>query len=120
MSRRPWLVAALAFSSPALAANWPQWRGPAGDGVSPETNLPLKWNETENVAWKCPLPEGASTPAIWGDAIFVTAQDGDKLMLYRVGRDTGKVVWAQQVGTASTYLKGGHQRSGGGGRFERG
>jgi len=119
MARRAWLFVVVACSAaPALAGNWPQWRGPAGDGVSPEPTLPLTWSETQNVAWKCPLPRGASTPAVWGDAIFITGQDGDKLMLYRIDRDTGKVVWSQEVGTAGTIVRGAPR--GGGGRFQRG
>jgi outer membrane protein assembly factor BamB len=103
MSRRAWLTAACAIflASRALAANWPQWRGPAGDGTYVNDTLPLRWSETENVAWKCPLPDGASTPVIWGDAIFATGQDGDKLMLFRVNRDGGKVVWSAEVGTGT-------------------
>ena len=53
-----------------------------GDSVSNETGLPMKWSEHANVVWKCPLPaDGASTPAIWGDAVFLTAQKDDKLLL---------------------------------------
>src|SRR5215208_6547937 len=101
MSRRAWLPAAVAacVASTALAANWPQWRGPNGDGACPEAKLPLTWSETENVAWKCPLPDGASTPVVWDDAVFVTGQDGDKLMLFRIDRATGKVAWEKQVAT---------------------
>ena len=100
MARRAWLPAVVVtcLASSALAANWPQWRGPDGDGTCLEPNLPLKWSETQNVAWKCPLPDGASTPVVWGDAIFVTAHDGDKLMLFRIDTDAGKVVWSSQVG----------------------
>jgi outer membrane protein assembly factor BamB len=100
MSRRAWLPAVLVvmFASAALAANWPQWRGPTGDGVCSEPSLPLKWSETENMAWKCPLPDGASTPVIWGNAVFATGQDRDKLMLFRIDRDEGKIVWSRQVG----------------------
>jgi outer membrane protein assembly factor BamB len=106
MSRPAWLPAAVAalVASSALAANWPQWRGPAGDGTSPETSLPLKWSESENVVWKCPLPDGASTPAIWGDAIFATAQDGEKLIAYRIDRDAGKVAWSREIG-AGTMIR---------------
>jgi outer membrane protein assembly factor BamB len=61
-----------------FAADWPQWRGPTGDGISAETGLPLKWSRTENVAWKVPLPGlGTSTPIISGGLIFVTSQIGD-------------------------------------------
>src|SRR4029079_11149087 len=44
---------ALAILSLTLgAADWPNWRGPARNGVSDEKNLPVKWSPTENVAWK--------------------------------------------------------------------
>jgi outer membrane protein assembly factor BamB len=101
MSRRVWLPAAVAVcvASTALAANWPQWRGPSGDGVYTGPDLPLHWSETEHVAWRCPLPDGASTPVIWENAVFATGQDGEKLMLFRIARDTGKVAWTAQVGT---------------------
>ncbi|MEZ5351799.1 MAG: PQQ-binding-like beta-propeller repeat protein [Bryobacteraceae bacterium] len=66
---------------PALslcAADWPQWRGPTGDGISPEPDAPLRWSQTANVAWKAPLPGlGSSTPIVLGDRVFVTSQTGD-------------------------------------------
>src|SRR2546423_5365440 len=47
----------------ARGGNWPQWRGPAGVGVSSETHLALHWNTNENVRWRAPLPErGNATP----------------------------------------------------------
>ncbi len=52
--------------------HWPQWRGPSLDGTSDSKNLPEKWSEQENVKWKVKLPSwSGSTPAIWGDRIFV-------------------------------------------------
>jgi outer membrane protein assembly factor BamB len=71
------LVLGLALSATLCGAaaddeNWPQWRGPALDGTSSSTDLPLKWSGTENVKWKAKLPSfSGSTPAIWGDRIFV-------------------------------------------------
>jgi len=48
----------------------------------------------------CPLPgEGASTPAVWGDAVFVTTQDKDTLNLVKIGVKTGREEWTRQVGT---------------------
>jgi outer membrane protein assembly factor BamB len=62
----------------AAADNWPQWRGPTADGISKETGLPTTWSASENVRWKAPLRGlGTSTPVIWGDLIFLTAQIGD-------------------------------------------
>jgi len=64
-------------ASPALADNWPQWRGPQANGVSAEKGLPIRWSAEENVAWKAPLEGlGTSSPVVWGDAIFVTSQIG--------------------------------------------
>ena len=80
------------------AEDWPQWRGPRGDGTSTETNLPLKWSTTENVAWKVALPgRGYSSPTIWGDRIFLTTclenQDPVKHVTLCLDRHNGKVLW---------------------------
>ena len=55
------------------ASNWPQWRGPGGQGISQEKGFPLDWSNTQNVAWKASIPgRGHSSPVIWGDRIFLT------------------------------------------------
>ncbi|HZJ16883.1 MAG TPA: PQQ-binding-like beta-propeller repeat protein [Chthoniobacteraceae bacterium] len=57
----------------ALLENWPQWRGPMANGVAPQANPPIQWNETKNIRWKIPLPgKGHSSPIVFGDAVFVT------------------------------------------------
>ena len=101
-----WCVA-FSIAQPILAEDWPQWRGPQYDGTSRETNLPLTWTETSGVAWRCPLPEwGDSTPAIWGDTIFVTTQvDDEKLLLIKISKPTGRIEWTRQVGTGATPYK---------------
>lgn len=91
----------------ARAENWPQWRGPRGDSTSEEKALPLVWSENRGLAWKVELPGwGASTPAVWNDAIFVTSQDDDKLLVMRLDRADGKTVWSRQVDTAETPRTG--------------
>jgi outer membrane protein assembly factor BamB len=89
---------------PALAENWPQWRGPRHDGTSRETNLPVTWSKSKGVAWRCPLPEwGDSTPAIWNESIFVTTHvDNEKLLLLKISKPTGQIQWTRQVGTGVT------------------
>ncbi len=58
----------------AGADDWPGWRGPTADGVSPLKNLPTSWSGERNVAWKTPLEgRGLSSPVVWGDRIFLTA-----------------------------------------------
>src|SRR5262249_1005265 len=92
-------LAAIAFSTPASAENWPQWRGPHGTGVSSETGLPVQWSEKANLAWKCPLPgDGASSPAIWGNAIFLTSQQDTTLLFLKIDKATGKTAWRRPVG----------------------
>ena len=91
----------------ARAENWPQWRGPRGDSTSEEKALPLVWSENRGLAWKVELPGwGASTPAVWNDAIFVTSQDDDKLLVMRLDRASGKTVWSREVGAAETPRTG--------------
>ena len=55
------------------AANWPQWRGVDGQGISAETNLPAQWGPEQNIAWKTPIPGfGQSQAIIWGNRVFLT------------------------------------------------
>ncbi|HEX4150399.1 MAG TPA: PQQ-binding-like beta-propeller repeat protein [Pirellulales bacterium] len=107
LRRLPLLVAMLLWgllsTAPLAAGDWPQWRGPRGDSTSSEQNLPLVWNDDRGIAWKAELPGwGNSTPAIWKDALFVTAEQDGMLLLLRLEKKTGKIVWTQQVGEAPT------------------
>lgn len=72
------LVVAFAFVASWTAragdAAWPQWRGPDGQGHAPAArDLPLTWSETENIAWKTPLPgRGWSSPVIDEHHVWMT------------------------------------------------
>jgi outer membrane protein assembly factor BamB len=87
----------------AMAGEWPQWRGPRGDGTSEEKGLPTKWNTTENVSWKVALPEpGNSTPIVWQDRVFVTqpVSKENRRALMCFHRADGRLLW--QSGTTWT------------------
>ena len=101
-------IAALCLlSRPVAAENWPQWRGPQGNSVSHETNLPLFWSEERNVRWKVALPEwGTSTPAIWGEALFVTTHQDEALLALRLDKSTGKTIWTRQLGSGVPKREG--------------
>ena len=72
------IVLVVGASVVSAAENWPQWRGPGSQGISPEANVPTEWSSTKNVAWKAELPSGHSSPIVWGDRVFVTAAiEGD-------------------------------------------
>jgi outer membrane protein assembly factor BamB len=100
----PRLLAALpllvALTVPARAGHWPAWRGPEGDGHTPEKALPTQWSPTENVRWKIPLPEGGnSTPAIWGDRVFLTqaTDKGTRRLVMCFNRADGKLLWQKET-----------------------
>ena len=91
---------ALALHGFAGAADWPQFRGPDGQGHSTSKNVPITWSETENIAWKTPLPgRGWSSPSIHQNQIWLTtALDGDKsLQAIALDRRTGKIVHQVEV-----------------------
>lgn len=68
------LFLAVLFFESFADVNWPQFRGPASQGVADDANLPDRWSKTENVAWKTPIPGiGWSSPVVWSDRIFVTS-----------------------------------------------
>ena len=59
----------------AADSNWPGWRGPLSNGVSEEKNLPTEWTPESHIQWKTELPgRGNSSPVVWGDRIFLTAE----------------------------------------------
>jgi outer membrane protein assembly factor BamB len=74
-------LAVAAGSAPlcGTGVNWPQWRGPSGQGISTETGLPTFWSPTERIAWKTPIPgRGHSSPIVWDDRVFLsTAIEGE-------------------------------------------
>jgi len=77
------------------AGNWPQFRGPAGDGRTDATGLPLSWSETQNIVWKTPIHDrGHSSPVLWGDQVWLTTatKDGKQMFALCVDRRTGKIL----------------------------
>ncbi len=83
-----------------IAADWPAWRGPTGQGVSEEKNLPLKWSAKDNVKWKVALAnQGNSTPVIWGEKLFLTQANkgGTERSLICFNRADGKILWQKTI-----------------------
>jgi outer membrane protein assembly factor BamB len=98
---------ALCLSPAAHAENWPSWRGPTGNGLSSEKNLPVEWSPTKNVAWKLALPGPAgATPVVLGNQIFLTSvNDANELLLMAVGTD-GKQQWQQVISVGNQKARG--------------
>jgi len=90
----------LAVAATLEAANWPQFRGPTGQGHSSETGLPLKWTTTENIAWRTELPgQSWSSPIVWGERVFVTTatENGASCRVLALDRKSGKILWDKEV-----------------------
>ncbi len=69
----------LVGASTAGAEQWPEFRGPSGQGHSNERGLPVEWSETRNVIWKTPIPGlGWSSPVISDGRVWLTTALGER------------------------------------------
>jgi outer membrane protein assembly factor BamB len=90
------LILALSWTAALFGGeNWPEFRGPRGDGSSTAKGLPVKWSDTENVKWKTAIEGKAwSSPVVWDRQIWVTnaPEDGKQLFAVCVDAESGKIV----------------------------
>ena len=96
------------LAGPGNAANWPGFRGPGGQGISPEKNLPLTWSLSENLAWRIGIPAiGWSSPIVWEDRVVVTSAtpDGTSCHVLCIDAVDGKLVWDKEVLRQTTPRK---------------
>jgi outer membrane protein assembly factor BamB len=106
---RPILLLSLIAFTFAPAADWPQFRGPNGDGHASAKNLPQEWSSEKNIAWRTEIPgRGWSSPALSGGKIYLTTAvvtSGEEaspkadrsLRALCLDAVTGKVVWDREV-----------------------
>ncbi|MEY4687113.1 MAG: hypothetical protein RIR76_1136 [Verrucomicrobiota bacterium] len=112
------LLLVLTFAGVSVRAeDWPEFRGPGGQGISRGTDLPLQWSATENVLWRQPVPGlGWSSPVTAGGRIFLTTGvavgDGaPSLRALALELATGRILWDTEVfppaetGRASMHKK---------------
>lgn len=84
----------LVVSAAEAEPNWPQFRGPEGNGVSAATGVPISWSEQQNVKWKTLIHGRAwSSPVIWENQVWLTtaSEDGRELWVVCVDARTGKI-----------------------------
>jgi outer membrane protein assembly factor BamB len=87
-----------------LAGEWPQWRGPARDGVSSETGLLDKWPESgPPLAWETRgLGKGTSSVSIAGGRIYTLGERGNNEVVLALDQENGQEVWVTPIGPAQT------------------
>lgn len=91
----------LAFPLTVLGAgDWTQFRGPSGNGISPEIGTPTRLDPARSIAWKVALPgRGLSSPIVVADRLFLTCASGprqDRLHLFCFSTRDGKKLWERQ------------------------
>lgn len=90
-------LAATLFAAATAAEDWPRFRGPNGSGVSSSKNVPAEFGLAKNLLWKTEVPFGRSSPVIGGDRIFLTASEGEKLIVLALDRKTGRIRWSREI-----------------------
>lgn len=93
-------MVAMSAARAARAEEWPRFRGPGGQGISAEKDPPVKWNASENVAWKVDVPgSGWSSPIVSGDGVYITytTDNGASCHLLGLDRESGKKVFDVEV-----------------------
>lgn len=84
----------------ACLADWPEFRGPTGQGIVGEQPAPVRWSETENVRWKTPLPGiGWSSPVVRDGVVWLTTatEGGRSLRVLSVDAGSGELVHNVEV-----------------------
>jgi outer membrane protein assembly factor BamB len=98
-------TATVTISAEELQKNWPRFRGPDGNGVSPSTNVPTSWdaNKGTGVAWKSPVPApGFNSPIVWANKFFISGGDSSKREVFCYDCNNGQLLWRQAVTNTNT------------------
>lgn len=104
------LLVAIPFGAPyarASALEWPEFRGPTGQGISTATNVPIHWGASTNILWQTETPAGWSSPVVSGGRIYLTGakilDDAGDVSLHAlcIDPENGKILWHVEVFRAS-------------------
>src|SRR5437763_13508144 len=99
-------VAGSFIGAAVRAGDWPEFRGPTGQGLVPDGSLPVEWGQTKNVVWKRAIPgNGWSSPVVAGGRVYLTASvptnddspTDQSLRALALDAATGKVLWDKEV-----------------------
>jgi outer membrane protein assembly factor BamB len=91
------VCASLQGAGAPAESGWSRFRGPNGTGVSDTTGLPAEIGPATNVVWKTAAPPGHSSPVLSSTQIFLTAHEGEQLLVLAYDRATGREQWRREV-----------------------
>jgi len=96
-----YVPAGIGLPSPAeMNGNWPNFRGPGGNGVAYLKNIPVSWDgkSGKNIKWKTEIPlPGYNSPVIWKDKIFLSGANENKREVYCIDLNSGRIIWRTAV-----------------------
>jgi outer membrane protein assembly factor BamB len=97
---KPKASAATVDWAEAVKGQWLSFRGPWGDGVVEQKDIPPAWNEKENkgVLWKSAVPLAShSSPVVWGDKIFLSGATKTEQKTFCYSAKDGKLLWTGAI-----------------------
>jgi len=80
--------------------NFASFRGPGGNGIAYQKNVPTQWDgpTSQNIKWKLKIPlHGYSSPIVWGDKVFITGANESTRELYGIDINSGKIIWTAKA-----------------------
>jgi outer membrane protein assembly factor BamB len=87
------LLAVVAVAGMAEAADWPQWRGPARDGVADASGLPTRWPVKLKSAWRKKVGEGHSSPVVRSGRVYLLSRQGGHEVVRGFELESGRELW---------------------------
>lgn len=90
-------VGLLAAGTGKAHAQWPQFRGPNGSGVDSAVDYPVEFSPSRNLVWKTAVPYGQSSPVLAGGHLYLTANEGDRLITICLDVTTGRELWRREI-----------------------
>lgn len=88
------------YPTKAMMANFPSFRGPGGNGIGYQKNVPTEWDGAsgKNIKWKVETALHAyNSPVIWGDKLFLSGADANQKQVYCYDKNSGKLLWTADV-----------------------
>ena len=88
------VILAASLAAQTRSADWPQWRGPARDGVVGAFTPPAAWPDRLTRKWKVEVGIGYATPVVVGDRVYMFSRQGDSEVLAALDAASGREIWA--------------------------
>ncbi|MFZ4398456.1 MAG: PQQ-binding-like beta-propeller repeat protein [Bacteroidales bacterium] len=88
------------FPTVEMKNNFPSFRGPGGNGIAYQKNIPLSWDAVtgRNIKWKTAIPlSGYNSPVVWGNNVFLSGADGSKQKVFCLDKNSGNIRWAVEI-----------------------